>query len=214
MSHFEGLGLQSSLHLPAPPAPASDTDPPESVATPMAVNVTKALVRALEQVRELGTKKQIALKIDCPAILPPAKGNTLELELLLHALLTHAIQVSARGGVVEVFAVTTLHGVRGKSDSVAVVVADNGTGLQRKGFDRLFGPFGPSGVLEMHGVRRGAQMLSLTCRLGQLKGGRVWVKSKAGRGSILAAVLPVARARGTAAMAAHDAGNPPDSVAP
>ncbi len=180
----------------------------------MAVNITKALVHALEQVRELGTKKQIVLKIDCPAVLPPAKGNTQQLERLLRTLLLHAIQVSSRGGIVEVFAVTTLHGVRGKSDSVAVVVADNGTGLQRKGFDRLFGPFRPSGVLEMHGVRRGAQMLSLTCRLGQLTGGRVWIKSKAGRGSILAAVLPVSRARRTAAIAAPMAGNRPDEVAP
>ena len=180
----------------------------------MAVNVTKALLRALEQVRDLGTKKQIALKVDCPAVLPPTKGNTLQLERLLRAILIHAIEVSGRGGVVDVFAVTTLHGVQGKSDSVAVVVADNGTGLQRKGFDRLFGPFRPSGVLEMHGVRRGAQMLSLTCRLGQLTGGRVWVKSKAGRGSILAAVLPVARARRTAAISAPKAGNRPEGGTP
>jgi signal transduction histidine kinase len=174
----------------------------------MAVNVTKALLHALEQVRVFGTKKHIVLKIDCPAVLPPAKGNALQLERLLRTLLLHAIQVSAKGGVVQVFAVTTQHGVGGKSDSVAVVVSDNGTGLQRRGFDRLLGEFRPSGVLEMHGVRRGAQILSLTCRLGQFKGGRMWVKSKAGRGSILAAVLPIARVRRTAAVAAPRSGNP------
>ena len=65
--------------------------------------------------------------------------------------------------------------------------------MQRRGFDRLLGAFRPSSVLQMHGVRRGAQVLSLTCRLGRLEGGRVWVKSKTGHGSILAAVLPVAR---------------------
>lgn len=180
----------------------------------MSINVTKALLHALEQVRVLGTKKHIVLKIDCPVVLPPAKGSAPQLERLLRTLLLHAIQVSAKGGVVQVFAVTTQHGVGGKSDSVAVVVSDNGTGLQRRGFDRLLDAFRPSGVLEMHGVRRGAQILSLTCRLGQFKGGRMWVKSKAGRGSILAAVLPVARPRRTVAMSAPGSQSPPGSVAP
>jgi signal transduction histidine kinase len=180
----------------------------------MAVNVTKALVHALEQVRAQGSKKHIILKLDCPLVLPPAKGNALQLERLLRTLLMHAIQVSSKGGVVQVFAVTTRHGVGGKSDSVAVVVTDNGTGLQRRGFDRLFGAYRPAGVLELHGVSRGAQVLSLTCRLGLFKGGRVWVKSKAGRGSILAAVLPVTRSRPTTAMTAPNAGNRPSRVTP
>jgi signal transduction histidine kinase len=162
----------------------------------MSVNVAKALLHALEQVRVLGNRKRIVLELDCPVALPHAKGKPLQLERLLRAMLTHAIQVSSTGGVVQLFAVATPHGVGGTTDSVAVVVTDTGAGMQRRGFDRLLGAFRPSSVLQMqHGVERGAKVLSLTCRLGQLQGGRVWVKSRAGRGSLLAAVLPLARRR-------------------
>ena len=172
----------------------------------MAVNVTKALLHALDQVRALGNRRHIVLELDCPAGLPHIRGKALQLERLLLALLTHAIKVSSRGDVVQVFAVATLHGVDGTSDAVAVVVADTGAGMQRRGFDRLLGAFRPSSVLQMRGVLRGAQVLSLTCRLGQLQGGRMWVKSKAGHGSILAAVLPVAHPRGRVAEQPHGAG--------
>jgi signal transduction histidine kinase len=159
----------------------------------MSVNVAKALLHALEQVRTLGNRKEIVLDLDCSVALPHTKGRPLQLERLLRALLIHAIKVSSKGGVVHVFAVTSLHGVDGTCDSVAIVVADGGAGMQRRGFDRLLGAFGPSSVLQMHRVQQGAQVLSLTCRLGQFESGRLWVKSKAGRGSVLAAVLPVAR---------------------
>jgi signal transduction histidine kinase len=159
----------------------------------MAIDVAKALLHALDQVRDLGDRKHIVLELDCPVTLPHTRGKALQLERLLRTLLTHAIKVSSKGDVVQVFAVATLHGVDGTSDSVAVVVADAGAGMRRRGFDRLLGAFRPSSVLQMHEVRRGAHVLSLTCRLGRLEGGRVWVKSKTGHGSILAAVLPVAR---------------------
>ena len=161
----------------------------------MSVNVAKALLHALDQVRPLGIRRHIVLELKCPAALPRTRGRALQLERLLRALLTHAIKVSSRGDVVQVFAVVTLRGVHGTGDSVAVVVTDAGAGLQRRGFDRLLGAFRPSSVLQMQGVRRGAQVLSLTCRLGRLEGGRVWVKSRTGHGSILAVVLPVASQR-------------------
>ena len=159
----------------------------------MAVDVMKALLHAVDDVRALGIRKHIVVEIDCPADLPRTRGKSLQLERLLCTLLTHAIKVSAKGAVVQAFAVATLHGARGMCDSVAVVVADRGTLMRRRGFDRLLSAFRPSSVLQMHGVLSGTPILSLTCRLGQLDGGRVWVKSKAGHGSILAAVLPVVR---------------------
>lgn len=161
----------------------------------MPVNVTKALLHALEGVRILGNRKQIVLDLDCPVALPHTRGRPLQLERLLRALLAHAIKTSSKGGVVQVFAVTSLHGADGTCDSVAIVVADTGPGIQRRGFDRLLGAFGPRSVLQMQRMKQGIQVLSLTCRLGQLESGRLWVKSKAGRGSVLAAVLPVARRR-------------------
>lgn len=161
----------------------------------MSVNVTKALLHALEDVRILGNRKHIVLDLDCPVVLPHTKGRPLQLERLLRTLLAHAIKASSKGGVVQVFAVTSLHGVDGTCDSVAIVVADAGAGMRRRGFDRLLGAFGPRSVLQMHRVKRGVQVMSLTCRLGQFESGRLWVKSKVGRGSVLAAVLPVAPRR-------------------
>jgi signal transduction histidine kinase len=161
----------------------------------MVVNITKTLLHALDQVRALGNRKHVALELDCPAALPQTRGRPLQLDRLLRALLTHAIKVSSRGKAIQVFAVATLHGVDGTSDSVAVVVADTGPAMGRREFDRVLGAFHPSSVLQMQGVLRGAPLLSLTCRLGRLEGGRLWVKSKAGHGTILAAVLPVARPR-------------------
>ena len=161
----------------------------------MAIDVTKALLHTVSQVRALGNRKHVVLELDCPSALPAVRGKSLQLERLLHALLTHAIKVSSRFGTVQVFALATPHRADGASDSIAVVVVDTGTAMQRRGFDRLLSAFRPSSVLQMQQAGSGAKILSLTCRLDQLEGGRMWVRSKAGRGSMLAAVLPVARRR-------------------
>ena len=163
----------------------------------MAVNVTKSLLHALSQVRALGNRKHVVLELDCPKVLPTARGKSLQFERLLRALLTHAIRVSSSGGIVQVFAMATPHRAGGAGESIAVVVVDTGASMQRRGFDRLLGAFQPSSVLQMQQIDRGASILSLTCRLDQFEGGRMWVRSKAGRGSMLAAVLPVARRRRT-----------------
>lgn len=159
------------------------------------LDITKALLHAVGRIQPLALLKRINLRLDCPKGLPHSTGKALQVERLLDALFTHAIKVSASGSVVRVVAGVMPHGVDGIGDSVAIVVTDTGAGIRRRGFDRLLRAFRPLHILEMHVGRREPPALSLTCRLGGLEGGRLWVKSRVGNGSIFAAVLPVSGRR-------------------
>ena len=158
----------------------------------MSVDVTQVLLGALSRVRRAATRKQVALALESPVDLPHTTGKAPQLARVLHTLLSHAIQVSSMGGVVRVITGVTSRPADSLGDSVAIVVTDSGAAMRREGFDRLLSAFRPSQILQMQG-RHGGRTLSLTCRLGGLAGGRVWVKSRAGHGSIFAAVLPVSR---------------------
>ena len=123
------------------------------------------------------------LSEELPADFPVFEADVRYLELVLHNLVENAIKYSPHGGHV------TVSGKFGAED-ITFSVQDEGSGIAPehlgKVFDRFF-------RVESSLTRKVAGMglgLSITKGLVEAHGGRIWVESSAGKGSIFYVTLP------------------------
>jgi signal transduction histidine kinase len=99
-------------------------------------------------------------------------------------LVENAIKYSPKGGEVKISA-------RPENGSLFVRVSDQGPGISAENQKRLFQSFERLGLLDgraMQGVGLGLKV----CRiLVEAHGGRIWVESEAGKGSVFCFTLPL-----------------------
>lgn len=120
------------------------------------------------------------------AALPPVLADELKLKQVLYNLLSNAGKFTPDGGSITVYAV-----LRQKSGCLVVSVQDTGIGIEPEDQERIFTPFeqaGSSPSIQHEGTGLG---LSLTKRLVELQGGRIWLKSTPGKGSTFSFTLPL-----------------------
>jgi signal transduction histidine kinase/HAMP domain-containing protein len=134
-------------------------------------------------VESLAAEKRLALKVSVPPDLPPAKGDERRLAQVLLNLVGNAIKFTEEGEVRVQAAV---------SDSGFVVsVADTGPGIAEADQQKIFEEFQQadgSSTRKKGGTGLG---LSIAKRIIELHGGRIWVESRPGAGSIFRFTVPV-----------------------
>lgn len=108
---------------------------------------------------------------------------------VLHNLLENAIQYSPQGGTIIVRA-------RVRDEEVVISVIDEGIGIPMEEQERIFEPFYRGRALG-RGRRKGLGLGLSICRsIVERHGGRIWVESEPGRGSVFSFTLPLASDRG------------------
>ena len=162
---------------------------------------------ALSLVRERAAQHRIGLTLDLSGDLEVVRADELRFRQVLLNLLSNAVKFTDDGGSVTVSA--WLDG----SDLV-VTVTDTGVGIPHADQERIFDSFQQGGrfVASTEGTGLG---LTVTKRIVQLHGGRIWVTSAPGVGSSFGFSIPGQTAGGTrAAVAAADAalGDPRPTV--
>jgi signal transduction histidine kinase/class 3 adenylate cyclase/ActR/RegA family two-component response regulator len=166
---------------------------PKAVDLHVAVDVVVTLMQPLVRNRPL------RLVNDVPASLPPVFADEARLQQILNNLVGNALKFTDQGEV-RVSAEAGQSGMR-------VDVADSGIGIPPEAHERIFESFEQveSGADRLRG---GTGLgLSVTRQLVELQGGRIWVRSEAGKGSTFSFTLPLA-ARQAQAIA------PPATTAP
>ncbi|KAA0230069.1 response regulator [candidate division KSB1 bacterium] len=131
--------------------------------------------------------KKLALQNDIPADLPPIEGDENRLQQILHNLIGNAIKFTESGSV-RVFA-------EQQNGMVAVSIRDTGIGIPADKFESIFESFeqvDASIAREYGGTGLG---LTITKQLVELHGGKIWVESEIGKGSIFTFTLPVSEER-------------------
>lgn len=142
------------------------------------------VTQAVRQVGHLAREKNIELRTDCSAGHSPLCGDGEKLRRVLVNLLGNAIKFTPRGGCITLTA-------RGSGvDAWQFSVADSGEGIPREAFEKIFDKFG-----QVENRKEGRKMstgLGLTfCKMVvEAHGGRIWVESELGRGSIFSFTLP------------------------
>ena len=129
-------------------------------------------------------KKGQSLTLDIPPSVPMVNADWQRLEQVMFNLATNAIKFTREGGKIQVRLLR-------KSEELVVEVEDSGIGITEEEQARIFMPYYrvEADRPRFPGLGLG---LALSKQLVELHGGRIWVRSKPGKGSTFAFSLPIA----------------------
>jgi signal transduction histidine kinase len=156
-------------------------------------SLQEALGHGLALVRERAAGHRIRLGLEVAPGVGPVRADELRIKQVIVNLLSNAVKFTPDGGRVDVRAYI-------EGDEVVVTVADTGTGVAAEDRERIFESFQQGGrrASTTEGTGLG---LTLSKRIVELHGGRIWVDSELGVGSTFGLAIP-AGAPATAADAA------------
>jgi CheY-like chemotaxis protein/anti-sigma regulatory factor (Ser/Thr protein kinase) len=163
------------------------------------VDLEQLVQQGLVMVRERAEQHGITL---VPAVAPDlgrVNGDEVKLKQVVLNLLTNAVKFTPDGGSV------TLRAVRA-GDDVRIEVADTGPGVSEHDRERIFAAF-QRGDRSVRGSEEGTGLgLTLSRRIVELHGGRLWLQCPATGGSVFTFTLPaLARPGGRSPPPAGDA---------
>jgi signal transduction histidine kinase len=170
----------------------------QMVLEPTEFSLQEALGHGLALVRERATRHGIGLGIEVAPGVGPVHADELRIKQVIVNLLTNAVKFTPDGGQVQVRA-------RVEGGEVVVTVADTGTGVAAEDRDRIFESFQQGGrrASTTEGTGLG---LTLSKRIIELHGGRIWVDSELGVGSTFGFSIPAVVPAAAADAAVDDPG--------
>jgi CheY-like chemotaxis protein/two-component sensor histidine kinase len=150
------------------------------------VDVAAMLEYAASMLRERAAAHAIELRVDVGTEVGEVEVDELRLRQVVLNLVSNAVKFTPDGGTVVVRA----HEV---GNELQVLVADTGVGIPEADRERIFESFqqGGRGASREEGTGLG---LTLSRRIVELLGGRMWLESEVGVGSTFGFVLPLRHA--------------------
>jgi two-component system phosphate regulon sensor histidine kinase PhoR len=139
------------------------------------------------RLRLFADRQRVTLATDVSGPLPAVRGDEDRLGQVMINLLHNAVKFSPDGGEVRVSVGTDATG-----DQVVVAVADHGVGIPRSAQARIFERFYKVDRARVRGEAGGTGLgLAIARHILEQHGGRIWVESTEGVGSIFSFSLPV-----------------------
>jgi signal transduction histidine kinase/DNA-binding response OmpR family regulator len=150
---------------------------------PSDFSVTDALSYAVSMVRERALDHRVALSLEVDDDVGLVRADELRFKQIMLNLLSNAVKFTPDGGRVQIRA-EAAHG------NLDVTVSDTGVGIAPADQQRIFDSFQQGGrsARKVEGTGLG---LTLTKRIVELHGGRLWVKSELGHGSTFGFSIPL-----------------------
>jgi signal transduction histidine kinase/CheY-like chemotaxis protein len=144
--------------------------------------VRESLEYCLSMVRERALTQRILLNLDVDPQVGLLDADRLRFRQVMLNLLSNAVKFTPEGGRVDVRAAI-------RDQDLVVEVADTGPGVAAEDRQRIFDAFqqGARHPEQTEGTGLG---LTLSKRILELHGGRIWVESEAGKGSTFGFALP------------------------
>ena len=153
------------------------------------LSADELVASAISQMTPLAEEKQLKLRRQVAADLPPLNGDERKLRRTMVNLLGNAIKFTPSGGTVKIEAQSSKDG-----QSVEFFVRDTGEGIPAEAFGRIFEKFGQAESRQ--GGRNMSTGLGLTfCKLAvESHGGHIEVASALGKGSTFSFTIPLSAA--------------------
>jgi signal transduction histidine kinase/DNA-binding response OmpR family regulator/uncharacterized membrane protein affecting hemolysin expression len=155
-------------------------------------DVRTAMSEVKTIVGTLAMKKHLALDLEVDDSASTVTADQSKFKQILYNLLSNAIKFTPDGGSIRVTVRRVGHEA---GESIEVAVADTGIGLKPEDRERIFGTFeqvDSAYARQQQGTGLG---LALSRRFVELHGGRIWVESDLGKGSVFRFTLPVTQAK-------------------
>ncbi|HSK36264.1 MAG TPA: ATP-binding protein [Actinomycetota bacterium] len=165
---------------------------------PTEFSLQEALGHGLALVRERAARHGIRLGLEVAPEVGLVRADELRIKQVIVNLLSNAVKFTPDGGRVEVRA-------RTEGSEALVTVADTGTGVAAADRERIFESFQQGGrrASTTEGTGLG---LTLSKRIVELHGGRIWVESELGVGSTFGFAIPAGVPAPAAGAVADDPG--------
>ena len=169
-----------------------------------------ALLRELEDSYALTARqKGVAFKVQCaPEVKAHYRGDSLRVRQVLTNLLGNAVKFTERGEV----ELSVAEEGQGPQQRMHFSVKDTGIGMTPEQLRRIFDPFTQADASMSRRFGGTGLGTTISKQLVDLMGGRIWVESEPGRGSVFHVLLPLADAvhqGGAAPEQAEDVALPP-----
>jgi PAS domain S-box-containing protein len=139
------------------------------------------LTEALRTLQPLVSEKKIALDVQIEVGLPRVLADAERIQQVLSNLVGNAIKFTPKGGKIVIAA-------RSDDHSVTVSVADSGSGIREEHLPKVFDRYWQSTRTNRQGAGLG---LAIAKGIVEGHGGRIWIDSRAGEGTIAQFTLPV-----------------------
>jgi two-component system phosphate regulon sensor histidine kinase PhoR len=147
------------------------------------VSPADALPPGAERLRPQAERAQLTLAVDIPPRLPPVLADATRVQQVVANLVHNAIKFTSSGGQITVTA-------RSDQEYVTVSVADTGVGIAEEELPRIFERFYKADrARAVGGTGLG---LAIAKHIVQAHGGKIWVESRQGKGSVFYFTLPIA----------------------
>jgi len=147
------------------------------------VSLPDLLEHGVAMVRERAARQGISLALDVAPEVGAVHADELKLKQVVLNLLTNAIKFTPSGGSVEMTAAVD-------GDMAVVTVRDTGSGIPEAEHEAIFEAFQRGGRGARETTEGTGLGLTLSRRIVDLHGGRLWMDSRVGEGSTFAFSVP------------------------
>lgn len=155
------------------------------------VNMQDEVRACILELESLVQSKNLYLQFISPDWVPPIVADPLRLRQVVNNLLSNAIKFTKVGGITVTINVHRFVDEAGEDyEEIWTSVTDTGIGIQPQDYDIIFDEFRQadgSTTRQFGGTGLG---LAISRRLIEMMGGRIWLESEVGKGSVFTFTLP------------------------
>jgi signal transduction histidine kinase len=147
-------------------------------------SLREALERGMVMVREKATEHGVGLELKLDPSVDLVEGDERRIRQVVFNLLSNAVKFTPEGGNIEVSSAR-------EDGEVRIAVKDTGPGIAGEDQERIFEEFQQAHTVDGERPEGTGLGLALSRRLVELHGGRIWVESEVGEGSVFTFTLPI-----------------------
>jgi signal transduction histidine kinase len=134
--------------------------------------------------RLIAARKNIRIDLDLEPDLPLIEADSRKIEQVLENLISNAVKFSPPNSAVRV-------ALRRDGDQVRIEVRDQGAGIPKAEWGKLFQPFQRTSVRPTGGEKSSGLGLSIARKIVEAHAGKIWFESEVGKGSTFCVSLPL-----------------------
>ena len=134
--------------------------------------------------RPLAIAKNMSIEVEIPHDLPRIKMDRERILQVIRNLTGNAVKLSPMGGHIAISA-------RFVQEGVTVSVSDSGPGIPKQDLNAIFDKFKQTTITSYRKIKGTGLGLAIVKHIVNAHGGRVWVESETGQGSVFFFLLPV-----------------------
>lgn len=146
-------------------------------------DISSLINKAVSGMEPLAMAKDVSIKTEVPQDLPYVKIDGERILQALRNLIGNAVKFTPGGGHITISALPMEQGVR-------VSVADTGPGIPKEDLNAIFDKFQQATMTSYNKIKGTGLGLAIVKHIINAHGGKVWVESETGHGSIFIFVLP------------------------